>query len=210
MVAAALLELVVLPAALAVHVVLVAPALLVAFAEGLFTVGAQAGLDLCALFAGALALLLALQLELRLRLAVKCEPLDVVGADAERAAHALVLGLLGGCELVALVRLDGGALAGGGCGLLSGEALAEGGDLGVDVVLGDAVVLELDLELEALRLDLALALVVEDALVGGAVGERLLEVGRGVAGLLAGADAVRAEGSVCTLAQSQAALVRAH
>lgn len=123
----------------------------------------------------------------------------MVCADAQRATHALVVGLLGRGELVALVGLDAapGAGRGGGGGE---EALAEGVDLLLDVVGGDAVVFERDLELEALCLDFALALVVEDALVRGAVGERALEVGRGLALVLAGPDAgVGSGGSVSPL-----------
>jgi len=155
---------------------------------GLGAVGAQVGLDAGALLAAALALCDALLLEALLELAVERGALGVVGADAEGAAHALVLGLLGGGELVTLVRLD--ARGGGGGSSGGEEALAKSVDLLVDLVGLDAVVLERDLELEALGLDLALALVVEDALVRGAVGERALEVGGGLALILAGADPV--------------------
>lgn len=181
MVPAALLELVLLAAALAGHVVVVPAALSLPGSEGAGALGLEVLFDLGALLAGAFALGLTLEFELFLEVAVEGGALDKVVADAEGLAHAGVGFLLGLGELVALVRLDGSARTRGGGRLLGEEALAEGCDLRFDLGGLYAVVLEGDLEFEALGLDCALALVVEDGLVRSTRGERLLaEVGGAV------------------------------
>lgn len=176
MVPALAFELVAVAGALAGQVLLVAFPVGVPGGMGAHALDLQFVLDLLALGAGAFALGLPFEFPLFLELAVERGALDKVVPDAEGAAHAGVGLLLRLGELVALVGLDGGRgslLAGGE------EAFAEGADLGFDLLRVDAVVLEGDLEFEALCLDCALALVFEDVLVGLARGERLaVQVGR--------------------------------
>lgn len=188
MLAPRVVQLVLLTPPLAGHVLLVALALGVSLAHGLVPVGLELLLDPRALLPRLLALGDPLLLELLLQLAVERGALLVVGLDPERGAHAGVRLLLCRRELVPLVLLDRPLLL---LALRLGEELLpQARHLALDLVGVDAVVFERDLELEALGLDAPLALVVEDALVGRAVGERVFEVGRGFARLLARAQAV--------------------
>jgi hypothetical protein len=111
--------------------------------------------------------------KLRLRLSVKRKPfLVLVRVDPKRPREVLHLDLLRGRQLVRLVRLDAPprrrrirALTVAPVQLLH-QLLAQRSDLLLDLAFVHALVLQLQLQLQAAHLDLAPALVVEDRLVG--------------------------------------------
>lgn len=192
-----LVEFVALPLPLAVHLALVLLPLLVPRSLHARPIGFQFLFNLETLFARLFTFGLAFEFEAFLQFAVERGALDKgVGFDAEGVAHPLVGLLLGLGDLVSLVRLDRAAHR----GLLGEETFAECRDLGLDLVRLDAVVLERDLEFEALGFDCAFAFVFEDVLVGCARGERLaVQVGRRIARAVSLAEAVAAgTGSVPT------------
>lgn len=181
-------QLVLLAPPLTGHVLLVSLALSVPLALGLLPVRLEQLLDPRALLPRLLALGNPLLLELLLQLAVERRALLVVRFDPERSSHTCVRLLLRRRKLVALMLLDRPLLL---LPLRLGkQLLPQSRHLALDLVRLDAVVFERDLQLETLRLDAPLALVIEDALVGRTVGERVFEVGRGFARLLARSQAV--------------------
>lgn len=186
-----LIKLVALPLPLAVHLALVLLPLLVPRGLHAGAIGFQFLFNLEPFLAGLFAFGLAFEFEALLQFAVERGAFDKgVLFDAEGVAHSLVGLLLGLSDLVSLVRLDGASR----CRLLGEETLAELSDLGLDLVRVYAVILERDLEFEALCFYCAFAFVFEDVLVGCARSERLaVQVGRCITRAVSLAEAV-AEG----------------
>lgn len=134
------------------------------------TAGSELGRLLAFAFA-LLSLLDALEPVLLLRFFVERTALDMVALDAQGGAHALVGGLLGESEFVRLMLFDLAPASlrsfhAGHCGsLCSEQASAQSRDLALNLVRLHGVVLEAELQLEALDLDRAPPLMLQDALV---------------------------------------------